>query len=308
MARKSLLFNFCFALISNWVFAQDSTKVNWEDFYPLHIGDFWKYKIEWVETGRIEVETKEVIAETTLSNYRIYKKIAHYYHGSTLCEYERVDSLGDVYGYYPAINEEFLLWRLGISVGQGWWAVDSNSFWQLVDKVLESAWDDSVICLKFREYSFLGGILWDSSDVSIAQNFGVVYRSPGGCSGASVCLTAAVIKGKVYGDTSTTVSKEIKKEKMIPKYFILYNNYPNPFNSSTCFRYRLSKGGDVTLQIFNLKGELVRTLLNHNQQEGEHGILWNDYDEIGKNIPAGVYFCQMRFGGQTQTIKIMMIK
>jgi len=160
MARKSLLFIFCFFLISKWLMAQDPTRVNWEDFYPLHIGDFWKYKIEWVETGRIEVETKEVIAETTISNYRIFKKTAHYYHGIRLYNYERVDSLGDVYIYYPAIDQEVLVWRLGISIGEGWWTLDSTSFLKLTDKGFINAWGDSVIYLDFRQYFFLGGISW----------------------------------------------------------------------------------------------------------------------------------------------------
>ncbi|MDZ7340861.1 MAG: T9SS type A sorting domain-containing protein [candidate division KSB1 bacterium] len=308
MARKSLLFIFCFALISNWVFAQDSTKVNWEEFYPLHIGDFWKYEIKWVETGRTEVETKEVIAETTLSNYRSYKKIARYYHESRLYKYERVDSLGDVYSYYPAIDQEVLVWRLSIAIGEGWWTLDSTSFLKLTDKGFMNAWGDSVIYLDFRQYFFLGGIFWDSSYVRIAQHFGLMYSSPSGCSGASEELVGAGIKGKVYGDTSTLVIGDRKKERIPPKCFILYQNYPNPFNSSTQFRYELSKGGDVTLQIFNLKGELVKTLPNHNQKQGEHSIIWNGDDEMGKNIAAGVYLCQMQFAGQTQTIKIMMIK
>lgn len=308
MARKSLLFIFCFALISNWVFAQDSTKVNWQEFYPLHIGDFWKYKIEWVETGRIEIETKEVIAETTISHYRILKKTAHYYHGIRSFNYERVDSLGDVYNYYPTTDQEVLVWRLGISIGEGWWTLDSTSFLKLTDKGFMTAWGDSTIYLEFRQYFFLGGIFWDSSYVRIAQNFGLMYSSASGCSGASEGLVGAVIKGKVYGDTSTSAIRDRKEERILPKRFILYQNYPNPFNASTQFRYELSEEGHVTLQIFDLKGELVKTLANHNQEQGEYRILWNGDHEIGKKNPAGVYFCRMRFGGQTQTIKVMLVK
>lgn len=319
MFRQLLLLSICVICTNNLILAQDSTEVYWEEFYPLHIGDFWKYVIEWISPPIVEIETKEVVAETTMSNNITYKKILRINHTFEQrgYDYERVDSLGDVYGYETIFTdsvrqEDVLLWSLGIEVGDTWedWHAQYSDYWQLKDKFLVPFWGgDSVIYLGYRFYKYASEeVLWDSTDVSIIQNLGRASQWGGGCGSAPENLVGAVIKGKVYGDTSTINTDVKKNAEIIFKDFILYQNYPNPFNSFTHFRYELAKGGDATLQIFNLNGEVVKTLVNHNQKGGEYQVFWNGFDEFGKEVTSGIYFCQLRVNGRIQTRKLTLIR
>jgi hypothetical protein len=77
--------------------------------------------------------------------------------------------------------------------------------------------------------------------------------------------------------------------------FELYPNYPNPFNSSTTFRYELHRDGLVEFYIYNLLGELVNTLVYENQFAGIHQIRWDGRDFFGNPVASGEYLYQIRF-------------
>ena len=69
-----------------------------------------------------------------------------------------------------------------------------------------------------------------------------------------------------------------------------YGNYPNPFNPSTTFKFSLSTTSNVGLNIYNVKGQLVKTLINEELESGLHSIVWNGDDNNGKMASSGVYF------------------
>jgi len=307
--KLSILLTYLCFYATAQISAQDTTKINWEDFYPLHVGDFWKYVIEWTLLPIVEIESKEVVAETTMSNYRTYKKLLYYNHtfGHHRYEYERVDSLGDVYGYR---NDDVLLWKLGIEVGDTWNRYDDNEgdYWQLKEKFLIPFWgSDSVLFLSYRFYVYAyDEVWWDSIDCDIVQNFGFVGSSGGGCGGAPTNLVGAVIKGKAWGDTTVTHVKE--KNYILHKNLIFYPNYPNPFNTSTNIIYELNKGGDVMLQIINLKGEIVKTLIDEHQKGGVYQVIWNGDSEMGDYVASGLYFSRLRVGNQIRVRKLTLIK
>ncbi len=87
------------------------------------------------------------------------------------------------------------------------------------------------------------------------------------------------------------------------KLAILNGNYPNPFNPSTTIKFTLPKAGKVNLSIYNLKGELVETLLNENMQEGIHSVNW-DATKYGN----GIYFYKLNYNGNTEVRKCIMLK
>jgi carboxypeptidase T len=69
-----------------------------------------------------------------------------------------------------------------------------------------------------------------------------------------------------------------------------YGNHPNPFNPSTTFKFSLSNNSKVVLNIYNVKGQMVKSLLNKELDSGVHTIVWNGEDENGKIASSGVYF------------------
>ncbi len=93
-----------------------------------------------------------------------------------------------------------------------------------------------------------------------------------------------------------------------PSRFILYNNYPNPFNSNTVIKYNLLSKSNVELIIFNILGEQVRKLFKSDKPAGTYITIWDGKDDFGKQLESGVYFCKMSSSDYTQVIKLIMIK
>lgn len=87
------------------------------------------------------------------------------------------------------------------------------------------------------------------------------------------------------------------------KGFRLFQNYPNPFNPITTIIYRLPKGDNVVLKIFNLNGEEVATLINSKQSAGEHRVTFNAY-----NLSSGLYFYQLKTTDFINTRKFILQK
>lgn len=94
----------------------------------------------------------------------------------------------------------------------------------------------------------------------------------------------------------------------LPLFPSLEQNYPNPFNSSTLIRYNLPESGLVHLEIYNLVGQKVKTLVNQVQGSGFYQTKWNGTDEQGKVVSAGIYFIKLQAGEFMEGRKIMLVK
>lgn len=98
--------------------------------------------------------------------------------------------------------------------------------------------------------------------------------------------------------------------------FTLYQNYPNPFNPSTRIAYYLPQSARVSIQIFDVRGQLVRNLLETQMPPGDFDIDWNGSDSQGKPVSSGIYFYRihatpslMHTGSQfSQTRKMMLLR
>ncbi|MFQ5606155.1 MAG: FlgD immunoglobulin-like domain containing protein [bacterium] len=77
--------------------------------------------------------------------------------------------------------------------------------------------------------------------------------------------------------------------RRLPEKFTLFQNYPNPFNPTTEIRYALPDNSQVTLSIFNLVGQKVRTLVDETQSPGYYSIFWDGKDEFAKDVASGIY-------------------
>lgn len=88
----------------------------------------------------------------------------------------------------------------------------------------------------------------------------------------------------------------------------LYHNFPNPFNPSTCIKYDLANAGKVNLEIYNVKGQKVRSLIDNMQDAGSKEIIWDGKDDEGRNVTSGVYFYQLISGNFSKSRKMILIK
>ncbi|MFL2983817.1 MAG: FlgD immunoglobulin-like domain containing protein [Candidatus Neomarinimicrobiota bacterium] len=94
----------------------------------------------------------------------------------------------------------------------------------------------------------------------------------------------------------------------IPTEFTLGQNYPNPFNPTTNIDIAIPHTGEVTLVIYNILGQQIRTLLAKNMEYGFHTTTWNGLDQSGRAVSSGVYFSELRARGFRQTKKMLLLK
>ncbi len=107
---------------------------------------------------------------------------------------------------------------------------------------------------------------------------------------------------------SDPVSAAMAGGGAVPESYALRQNYPNPFNAHTNISYRLPEYGQVTLQIFNIRGQEVRTLAAGGQNAGWHELSWDGMDAGGRPVASGLYFCRMRAGGDSRTVKMALVR
>jgi hypothetical protein len=98
------------------------------------------------------------------------------------------------------------------------------------------------------------------------------------------------------------------REGATPEMFYLAQNYPNPFNPETTVEFALPKPSHVKLQIYNLLGQPIRTLIDEKIDAGFNSIKWEGRDDGGRQMPSGVYLYQMRAGSFVATRKLVLMR
>jgi len=112
----------------------------------------------------------------------------------------------------------------------------------------------------------------------------------------------------IYDNELYTTSVEAG---VIPTQFALEQNYPNPFNPTTMIQYSISEtmnSSIVRLDVFNVLGQNVQTLVEENQQSGAYKVKWNGLDNAGQQQVGGIYFYRLTVGEQSLTSKMILLK
>jgi len=103
----------------------------------------------------------------------------------------------------------------------------------------------------------------------------------------------------------------IKPEAAVPSTYGLAQNYPNPFNPTTTIQYSVVSDQSpprVTLKIYNLLGQEVRTLVDEVQEPGHYAVAWNGRDENGRQVASGVYFYRLSALDCMDTKRMVLVK
>ena len=94
----------------------------------------------------------------------------------------------------------------------------------------------------------------------------------------------------------------------LPSRFCLYQNFPNPFNSSTTIQFDLPKAGAVKIEVFNILGQRVKTLINDYKSPGHHLVVWNGENESGDAIASGIYLYRIETTNNSDVKKLLLLK
>ncbi|MCK5050685.1 MAG: T9SS type A sorting domain-containing protein [Candidatus Cloacimonetes bacterium] len=92
-------------------------------------------------------------------------------------------------------------------------------------------------------------------------------------------------------------------DDLLPSNDYLFSTFPNPFNPSTTISFSILEDSKVELNVCNVKGQIVKTIVNNNLAKGEHIFTWNGTDKSGKTLSSGVYFYKLNINDRIEVMK-----
>jgi hypothetical protein len=94
----------------------------------------------------------------------------------------------------------------------------------------------------------------------------------------------------------------------LPTDFALAQNYPNPFNAKTSIQLSLKKADEITLDIYDVGGRLIKSLYDGNLAAGTHNLIWDGTNESGNVVSSGIYFYRLKSSDNTISKKMVLLK
>ena len=175
----------------------------------------------------------------------------------------------------------------------GWWTANSSNSYNTKFVINGGG---KVIAIEKTERT--NGGEWNYIGETELQKSGMISIKVNNNANGNVIADAFRI---VYKGPTTGV-----QEKQVPTDFVLYQNFPNPFNPSTTIRFNLQHQSKVKLRIYNTLGELVQTLIDEELSAGEHQVIFNA--EANKSLSSGVYYYNLTTDSFSQTKGMVLIK
>jgi hypothetical protein len=271
------------------LFLENFTQAQSYITYPLNVGDYWQYN----EIFMNEYYSIEVIGDTTfLSNgftykilqgnsggkgYRRFFEDKVYYYNSYLktdrIMYDFTLQEGDTVAVFPSENDTLIITLVSIRYA-------------------------NIFGLNRKQWSFLYDVVPYIDDevyytvtdsIGLTSAFNIWVRD-------TIC--GAIINGRLFGTIVT-----LDDDQTLPQVFYLSHNYPNPFNPSTKINWQVPVGSWQTLQVFDVLGNEVTTLVDEYKPAGTYGITFNAED-----LQSGIYFYLLKAGDFAETKKMILIK
>jgi len=146
---------------------------------------------------------------------------------------------------------------------------------------------------------------WSGSWPQLAGNYNLTFLSPAIGKGENGVNMGAFDVGCDIDNSLLSVDELID---VTPTEYALHDNYPNPFNPTTTLRFDLPEVSDITLTIYNMLGQKVKTFDYQNTSAGYHSVKWNATNDYGEQVGAGVYLYQLQTKDFVKTRKMVLLK
>jgi hypothetical protein len=206
--------------------------------------------------------------------------------------------------------------RLGSAVGDNPLPVELAAFEALTDfSMIQLTWTTASENnnLGFNIYKTTAGDdSWNKLNSSLIEGQGTVSYSSNYTFVDSKITTGETYQYKLESlsvNGLTIEEKIIEVTVPVPDQYVLFNNYPNPFNPTTNIKFQLPEAQQVKLSIYDLNGGLVTTLINNQPYpSGEHILSWDATDHGGNRVATGIYLYQFQAGKFVKTGKMILVK
>lgn len=145
--------------------------------------------------------------------------------------------------------------------------------------------------------------VWNSGTIPSGSSFTRQFSTPGSfpyhCAIHTTMQATVIVSPTSVGDGNSS---------NFPRDYSLNQNFPNPFNSFTRISFYLPKNGNVKLEVYNILGQKIRTLLEKVEEPGPKTLFWDGTDDRGLNVPTGIYFYRLTAQDFVDTKKMVYLK
>ena len=123
-------------------------------------------------------------------------------------------------------------------------------------------------------------------------------------------LLSATIQYRFLDDFGNIISNGLNDYNidLLPEQFLVYDNYPNPFNPITTIRYDLPNSRDIKIKIIDIMGRTIKSVENSNMTPGRKTFVWDGTNDFGNTVSTGIYFFQINAGTDSRNIKMLFLK
>lgn len=223
-----------------------------------------------MNTGQTQRKARLIFAYTNSSNYRFI-------------EFDDVSNVIRWYDRVGAVNTQ----RKSVSASM------SSATWYTVKVVVNGG-----AVTVYSGTTNFGTYTWGTT---ITGSVGCGYNRSNS-DFDNFCVSATISSTGEFAELSGSGAESL------PSGFELGQNFPNPFNPTTTISFTLPTASQVSLEIYNLLGQRVRTLVDGPMNAGSHSVMWNATDQNGRSVSSGVYFYRLVAGEQTASKKMMLLK
>jgi len=187
-----------------------------------------------------------------------------------------------------------------VTAGTAWWdSINYLVYAKIGLYPAEEIYDTSSISVPITYHEILEGVFEGSPVNKATVKFEVIAKK--GAYSKNISGDDRVLFVNRYEYLST-------EGEGVPVEFALHENYPNPFNPTTTLRFDLPEVSNLTLTIYNMLGQKVRTFNYQNTSAGYHSIKWDATNDYGDPVGAGVYLYQLRANEFVKTKKMVLLK
>ena len=285
--------------IGDGLILEDTTSIQFkteeETYSSGTIVDDFEVRFGWLDPKNTPT-TSGINEENTSFELSTTKKISGSYSGKL--KYEFTEDSG---GICRLQNEERIEIITNPESEFGLWIFGDYSF-----NLLELWFDDASQYGKVVLHDTLNWAGWKliRFPVSTIQGTGKLYfQSVVVYQIASASKNGTLYLDDVQYDIQLTDLPEVYEDLNLAKTFLLFQNYPNPFNPLTNIKYMLPKKSYIKLEIINIIGQKVVTLVNEKQNPGIHKIEWN-----AKDFTTGIYFYKIQYDNKLYVRKLILMK
>ncbi|MCF7807314.1 MAG: T9SS type A sorting domain-containing protein [Candidatus Marinimicrobia bacterium] len=267
---------------------------DWLAFYPLALGNTWKYSGPWPDKSESKLKVVSVSEDSLATNYWLARQ--------QLDGYERKYLTYDTLHLKTSIDNPYSIIALPYGFPWHWgdfYPYEENHTSRFYNSIIITPTGNT----NFREVTMGGGFHW-------TYGIGLVDGDFEG--GGDISLLGYSIDGANWGDISDPVY--IQEIPALPRNLSL-GIYPNPFNPNTTITYDLPEDSHVNLTIYDVTGREVVKLLDEEQPSGHYEVGWNGTDALGNPVSTGLYFARLQAGAPqpdgvqfSATIKMVFLK